>query len=70
MLSSFKTAFPHKDISIDVPNNAVKVVSTEVMFAIKDKEATNWKFLSFDKSDTELNRKLYPKQVRNHFKLW
>ena len=69
MQISFQEGFPGKKITIDGKSNAVKVAGTEIMFAIKDKEGTEWKFLAADKSNPQLIRALYPKQVRDYFKL-
>ena len=69
MAQSFKSAFPGKKIAIDAARNAVKVAGTELMFAIKDKDAAQWMFLGYEKKNPQLVQHLYPKQVRVYFKL-
>lgn len=69
MLQSFKTGFPGKKITIDAANNAIKVAGTELMFAIKDKDAVEWMFLGYEKANPQLVKQLFPQQVRTYFKL-
>jgi hypothetical protein len=69
MQQSFETAFPKKKITIDAAKNAIRVAGKDIMFAIKDKQAPDWKFLGYDRSNPALLSQLYPKQVRQYFKL-
>lgn len=69
MLKSFQAGFPRKKITIDAANNAVKVSGRELMFAIKDATVEEWMFLGYDRSNPALISKLYPKQVRQYFKV-
>jgi len=69
MRLSFEAGFPGKKISIDTANNAIKVMGNEIMFAIKDPSVKEWMFLGFDKSKPEMSSKLYPKPVRQYFKI-
>jgi hypothetical protein len=69
MASAFKVGFPNKKITIDAHRNCIKVAGTEIMFAIKDTAVTDWMFLGYDRSKTELIGQLFPRQVRQHFKL-
>lgn len=69
MLQSFQAGFPKKKITIDAPNNAIKVSGRELMFAIKDAAVEDWMFLGYDRSNPALISKLYPKQVRQYFKV-
>lgn len=69
MMQSFKKGFVGKRISINEKENAIRVAGTEIMFAIKDAPNTEWMFLGYDRSKPELNNRIYPKTVRQYFKL-
>jgi di/tricarboxylate transporter len=69
MLKSFQTSFPGKKIVVDAENNAIRVAGKELMFAIRDPEAANWMFLGYDRSNPALLARLYPKAVRQYFKI-
>lgn len=69
MESSFATGFPGKKISIDTETNSINVKGTELLFAIKDPKATQWMFLGYDRNNPQLIKLLFPKAVRQHFKL-
>lgn len=69
MRKAFAAGFPGKKVTMNVAKNAIVVSGTDVMFAIKDATVSDWMFLGYDRSKAELNRRLYPKPVRTHFKL-
>lgn len=69
MQSSFKTGFPGKKIVINTETNSINVKGTELLFAIKDPKAPEWMFLGYDRNNPQLIRLLFPKAVRQHFKL-
>ena len=69
MQLSFEAGFPGKKVIVDTVNNAIKVAGNEIMFAIKDPTVKEWMFLGYDKSKPEMITKLYPKQVRQYFKI-
>ena len=69
MRASFETGFPGKKITINTESNSVNVRGTELLFAIKDPQATEWMFLGYDRSNPQLIGRLFPKPVRQHFKL-
>lgn len=69
MLKSMKKGFPGKVVVISKQENAIQVKGTDIMFAIKDPSVKNWMFLGYDSGKKELNNRLHPKAVRDHFKL-
>ncbi|HEV7331939.1 MAG TPA: hypothetical protein VGN63_12940 [Flavisolibacter sp.] len=69
MLASFRQGFPGKKITVQTATNSIQVSGKELMFAIKDAQAPEWLFLGYDRSNPKLAQQLYPKQVRQHFKL-
>lgn len=69
MRLSFEAGFPGKKITIDTANNAINVMGNEIMFAIKDPAVKDWMFLGYDKSKPEMSSKLYPRPVRQYFKI-
>ena len=69
MRASFETGFPGKKIAINTETNSINVKGTELLFAIKDPQVREWMFLGYDRSNPQLIERLYPKPVRQHFKL-
>lgn len=69
MRASFETGFPGKKISVQTETNSIHVAGTELLFAIKDPQATEWMFLGYDRKNQQLIERLFPKAVRQHFKL-
>jgi hypothetical protein len=69
MLASFKQGFPGKKVSVATATNSILVSGKELMFAIKDAQAPEWLFLGYDRSNPKMVQQLYPKPVRQHFKL-
>lgn len=69
MVASFQQGFPGKKVSVQAATNSILVYGKDVMFAIKDPKATEWMFLGYDRSNPKLAAQLFPKAVRQHFKL-
>ena len=69
MVKSFKQGFPGKKVVVEAASNSVLVSGKDLMFAIKDAQATEWMFLGYDRSKPKLAEQLFPKTVRQHFKL-
>lgn len=69
MQASFKTGFPGKKIVIDTNTNSINVKGNELLFAIKDPKVTEWMFLGYDRNNPQLIKLLFPKAMRQHFKL-
>lgn len=69
MMQSFQSGFPNKKITLDTAANSIRVAGREVMFAIKDNGSPVWMFLGYERSNPQLLQILYPRQVRQHFKL-
>jgi hypothetical protein len=69
MLKSFQAGFPKKKIVVDASSNAIRVEGKELLFAIRDAESPEWMFLGYDRSNQKLLQQLYPRQVRQYFKV-
>jgi hypothetical protein len=69
LTKSLQISFPGKKITIDTDANAFKIMGSQVLFAIKDDTVASWMFLGYDPAKPELSRRLYPKAVRQYFKL-
>lgn len=69
MRRSFEKGFPGKKIVVDPATNAVQVSGTEILFALKDPQQKDWLFLGYDRSKPQLTNLLYPKTVRQYYKI-
>jgi hypothetical protein len=67
MLGSFKTAFPGKSVTFDSNSKEYIVKGQDILYAIHD-AGKPWLFLGY-KEDPELIKQLFPKPVRDHFKM-
>ncbi|MBB1286729.1 hypothetical protein HRH25_20280 [Flavisolibacter sp. BT320] len=69
MQASFQKGFPGKKISVQTETNSIHVAGKELLFAIKDPQVIQWMFLGYDRKNQQLVERLFPKAVRQHFKL-
>jgi len=69
LLASFKQSFPGKRVTVQTATNSIQVAGKDLLFAIKDPKVTDWMFLGYERSNPKLAEQLFPKPVRQHFKL-
>lgn len=68
MIKALQEGFPEHTINYDKIADKFIIKGSDILFAIKDKQQTEWMFLGYKKNPDMINA-LYPKDVIEHFKL-